>query len=242
MKILALEFSSSQRSVAAVSSGLQNGGFHELQTPGNSGGSDARAVCFSGQVVNEVIETGAGATNALGMVDEALRAANLEREQIECLAVGLGPGSYTGIRAAIALAQGWHLACRVKLIGISSVECLAAQAHAEGLTGPINIIIDAQRNEFYLARYEVSDREWREIEPLRLATLAGLQERERAGELLAGPEVTRWFAKGRPLFPRAAMLGQLALSRNSFVAGDKLEPVYLREITFVKAPPPRVLP
>ena len=44
------------------------------------------------------------------MIEEALREAGLEREQIEVLAVGLGPGSYTGIRVALSLAQGWQLA------------------------------------------------------------------------------------------------------------------------------------
>ena len=53
---------------------------------------------------------GRRSTNALGLVEEALRQAQLDREQIECLAIGLGPGSYTGIRSAIALAQGWQLA------------------------------------------------------------------------------------------------------------------------------------
>ena len=69
------------------------------------------------------------------MIESALRQAGLEREEIECIAVGLGPGSYTGIRAAIALAQGWQLARGVKLLGVSSAECLATQAQAELFTG-----------------------------------------------------------------------------------------------------------
>src|SRR5262249_26329055 len=101
MTILALEFSSPQRSVAILRSPAQ---------------------------VAEVIETGHGVNAPLVMIDEALREAKLEREQIDCLAIGIGPGSYTGIRAAIALAQGWQLAREVKLIGVSSVECIAAQA------------------------------------------------------------------------------------------------------------------
>jgi len=46
----------------------------------------------------------------LRLVERALAEAKVERGQIECVAVGLGPGSYTGIRGAIALAQGWQLA------------------------------------------------------------------------------------------------------------------------------------
>ncbi len=141
------------------------------------------------------------------------------------------------------MAQGWQLAAgqhRIKLLGISSAECLAAGAKAEGLQGRVYVVIDAQRNEFYLAAYDLEG--LREIEPLRLATLAEVQERERARQVIIGPEVAKWFPRGRVIFPRAATLGQLALTRRDFVAGEKLEPIYLRETKFVKAPLPRAWP
>jgi len=219
MTILALEFSSSQRSVAV------------LQEQ-----KDARSLCLG-----EAIETGARSTRALGLVDEALRQAQVEREQIECLAVGLGPGSYTGIRLAIALAQGWQLARPVQLLGLGSAECLAAQAQAGGITGRVEIVIDAQRDEFYLAGYNLSAGSLREAEPLRLVTAAEVRAREQAGGLIVGPEVDKWFAGGRVLFPRAATVGELAQGRTDFVPGEKLEPIYLRETRFVKAPPPRTV-
>jgi len=68
------------------------------------------------------------------------------------LAVGLGPGSYTGIRVALSIAQGWQLAGGVKLLGLSSVECVAAQAQAEKISGRVNVLIDAQRNDFIWRR------------------------------------------------------------------------------------------
>jgi tRNA threonylcarbamoyl adenosine modification protein YeaZ len=220
MKILALEFSSPQRSVAVV-----------------HGGADAAPLCLG-----EAIETGGRSTNALGMVEDALRQAQLDRAQVECLAIGLGPGSYNGMRLAIALAQGWQLARPVKLLGISSVECLAAQAQAEGISGRVEIVIDAQRNELYLAAYDLGPQARRELEPLRLATLAEAQARHQAGATLIGPEVTKWFPTSRVLFPRAATLGQLARDRTDFIPGERIEPIYLRETRFVKAPPPRTLP
>ncbi len=193
-------------------------------------------------VAGEVVETGADGTRALGMIEGVLREAGLEREQIEVLAIGLGPGSYTGIRVALALAQGWQLASRpggIKLLGISSAECVAAQAQVEKISGRVNVLIDAQRNEFYLAAYEISADDRREIEPLRILTRAEVESRAGTDEILIGPEATRWFPNGRMVFPRAAMLGQLALNRSDFVASDKLEPIYLRETNFVKAPPSR---
>jgi tRNA threonylcarbamoyladenosine biosynthesis protein TsaB len=215
MKILAVEFSSDQRSVA---------------------------VAADGRILATAQEVATRATHAFALIEQVLTGAKLEREQIECLAIGIGPGSYTGIRSAIALAQGWQLACPVKLLGISSVECLAADAQLKGWFGKINIVVDAQRNELYLARYEISPDGYHEIGPLKLATLEEVRSQSSGGEMVIGPGVNRWFSAGRELFPSAANLGRLAANHGEFLAGEKLEPIYLRETNFVKAPPLRVLP
>ena len=214
MTILALEFSSAQRSAAIVRPGQPH-------------------------LSVEAVETGAGGTNAFRLVEKVLAGAKIEREQIEGLAIGLGPGSYTGVRVAISIAQGWQLARRVKLLGIGSSRCLAAQAQAAKIFGRVNVVIDAQRNEFYLAAYDISSEGWTEIESLRIVSLAELQTRAIAGGTWAGPEVTRWLPDGKILFPSAATLGQLAAGQNDFVSGNDLAPIYLRETNFVKAPPAR---
>ncbi len=215
MKILALEFSSERRSVAIVDDGRVCG---RAQEPGARGG------------------------RALRLVESALREAGLEREQVECLAVGLGPGSYTGIRSAIALAQGWQLALGTRTLGVSSVEGLAAAAHLEKIRGRINVIIDAQREEFYLAGYEVEPLGWHEVEPLRLALLDDVRARGDSGQLIVGPDAARLFSSGRALFPEAGLIGQLAAQRPDFVRAERLEPIYLRPTAFVKTPPPRPIP
>ena len=224
MTILALEFSSPQRSVA---------------------------VAHAGRVLGEMIETGAslqrerktgasfrqaGAPGAFHMIETVFREAKLEREQVEILAVGLGPGSYTGIRAALAMAQGWQLAREIKLLGVSSMDCLAAQAQAERIFGRVNALVDAQRNECYLATYEISADGWTAIGPVRIVAAGEIQSRSGVPEVLIGPEVTRWFRDGRTIFPRAATLAGLAMRRDDFVAGEKLEPIYLREAHFAKVP------
>ncbi len=246
MKILALEFSSPQRSVA-VATAPDDGTPRRLATVSEiqNPKSEVRAIpvlsLTNSISVSEVVETGCTHTmKPLGMAEEALKQAGIERGQIECLAIGLGPGSYNGIRAAIALAQGWQLACGIKLLGVSSTECIAAQAQADGLRGEFAVVIDAQREEFYLARYKVTADEVRELSALRLVTLAAVRKLRETGAVLIGPEATRWFPEARIVVPRAATLGRLALGRTDFVAGEKLKPIYLRETKFVKAPPPRV--
>jgi len=216
MTILALEFSSEQRSVAVL---REDGA----------------------QIAAEAIESGGRNTAAFGLIEKVLAEAKIEREGIGVIAVGLGPGSYTGIRAAIALAQGWQLARGVKLLGMSSVEALAAQAQVEKIFGRMNVVIDAQRGEFYLATFEVSAGGWREIAPLKIVTLAEIEPHAEANEILIGPEATRWFPAGKNLFPRAATLAGLAAGQRDFVAGEELEPVYLRETNFVKSPQARTI-
>jgi tRNA threonylcarbamoyl adenosine modification protein YeaZ len=220
MKILALEFSSAQRSIAVFDGAL----------PASGG-------------VSEVVETGPPPTKAFAMIEEVLKQGRLEREQVERLAIGIGPGSYSGIRSAIAIAQGWQMGRPVTVIGISSADCIAAQAQAEGILGSIQVGIDAQRKEFYLADYELDATGWRETGPLRLVAVSELESREKAGKssaLLVGPESDRFG--GRRLFPSAATLARLAVARNQPLPANKIEPIYLRATTFVKAPPPRKLP
>jgi len=209
MTILALEFSSDRRSVALARDGV---------------------------VLAEAAEqTGGRATNAIGLIEQVLAMAKISREEIKVLAVGLGPGSYTGIRAAIAVAQGWQLATGAKTIGVRSVDALAAQAQAEKIFGVVNVVVDAQRGEFYLSTWEISKGERREIEPLKIVGAAVLAEKQAMGERCVGQ------VEVGPLLPSAAMVAWLAGETVNFMTADALEPVYLRQVSFVKSPPSRVV-
>ena len=215
MKILSLEFSSERRSVAIV---------------------------VDGDMRSTVEESGGRSTRAFALIERALGEAKLDRDEIECVAVGLGPGSYAGIRVAISIAQGWQVARGIRLLGVSSVECIAAQAQSAKLHGRINVLIDAQRDEFYLAAYEVGEQSLRPIEPLRLIRMEEAGTLGAGGRLLIESDLLPRFPQGRVMLPDAGMLGRLASKRTDFVSGDRLEPIYLRESTFVKAPPARVIP
>jgi tRNA threonylcarbamoyl adenosine modification protein YeaZ len=154
----------------------------------------------------------------------------------------LGPGSYGGVRVGISLAQGWQLARQVELVGVSSSDAIALGLADEGVRGRVSVIVDAQRGEFYLGRYALAEGLVEVMLPLRLATRAEIETSAREGDVLAGPEVTRWFPEGRLAFPRAAVIARMAASRSDIVSGEFLEPIYLRETTFVKSPPPRPIP
>jgi len=192
------------------------------------------ALARDGVLLAEASETGGRDTKAFALIEKVLATAKISREEIEVMAVGLGPGSYTGIRAAIAAAQGWQLARGIKLLGISSVAALAAEAQAQNVFGRVNVVVDAQRGEFYLATWEISPELREEITPLKIVSAAELADRKSGGEIVVGPGAET------ALSPREARLAQLAAGRRDFVRGEDLSPIYLRETSFVKAPPGRV--
>ncbi len=178
----------------------------------------------------------------LTLIERALTESGIEREAIECVAVGLGPGSYAGIRTAIAVAQGWQLARQVRVLGLSSVDVLAAQAHAAGARGRINVVVDARRGELYWARYDLNTEGWTAVQTLRLARWPDLEAVIQQGERLASPN-PGMLEHGVPiLMPDAAMLAEIAARRDDHVAAESLEPIYLRLTSFVKAPAPREIP
>jgi len=203
MTCLALEFSSDRRSVAIAS---ENG------------------------LLSEVVHQGTVQTPVFALIHSALAQADLVRSQIQRLAVGSGPGSYTGIRLAISAVQGWQLATGIPTVGVNSFEGLAVEAAA--FSGPVLLAVDAQRGEFAVA---VAERGLL-IEPIHLLSLEAVQQRIAAGWRVAGPGIPHHLPGAQELFPRAATLARMALSLGE-VPAESLAPVYLREASFVKAAP-----
>lgn len=118
-------------------------------------------------------------------------------EEIDAIAVGLGPGSYTGIRSALAIAQGWYLARGVMAIGVSSAEAIAFEAWRNDLRGPVEVVIDAQRGEVYSVVYELDDGGFEKREKLEI------RGSPRGTGRLIGPDVNGSF-------PSASAIGYLA--------------------------------
>ena len=90
----------------------------------------------------------AHATALLALVDEALAAAGLDLAQVRRLGVGIGPGSFTGLRIGLATARGLAQGLGLPLAPVSSLEALAAGARDEaGPDGAVLAVIDAGRGE-----------------------------------------------------------------------------------------------
>ena len=96
-------------------------------------------------------------TQLLPRIDAALAEHGVAREDIACVAVGRGPGSFTGVRIAMATAKGIASALEVPLVGVSSLDAVAWNAWAAGERGPLSVVADAMRKEVYPVRYLLDD-------------------------------------------------------------------------------------
>lgn len=215
MKILAVEFSSDHRSVAVLD---------------------------GDNLLAEKTITEGRNTAAIQLIEATLTGAKTDRSDIECIAVGIGPGSYTGIRAAIALMQGWQLATGIKVQAMDSLEALALGRQRSGDRGEITFAVDAARGEFYLAKFELENEGIRNIEPTRLAKRDEFEALLESGQPVIGPSLAEKYPVASEHFPSAEFVGRLASQRAEFVEASELEPVYLRQVDFVKAPPLREIP
>jgi tRNA threonylcarbamoyladenosine biosynthesis protein TsaB len=199
MKILALDFSTLRRSAAVVDE--------------------------NGNELSSVTQESQRAGSPFPLISEALD--TIHPEEIDAIAVGLGPGSYTGIRSSLAIAQGWNLARNVPAAGVSSAEAIAFAAFAKGLRGAAEVVIDAQRGEVYSALYNLTD--FSLLRPLKILPRPETKT-------LIGPEAKRWSEEGVVIEPSAAIIGKLASREKNFGPPERLEAIYLREPSFVKAP------
>ncbi len=123
------------------------------------------------------------ATRLLGMAHELLERAGVYWEEVDRLAVGVGPGTFTGLRVGVASARGLAQSLSAELVGVSSLRALgeralAASSGETGIVGPAAALaaIDARRGEMFLAAYELHDGAVVELAGARALAPADLAE------------------------------------------------------------------
>ena len=170
------------------------------------------ALVSDGEVLGERTSR---AVTLLEDVDALVRQAGMHTGDIEALAVGIGPGSFTGIRIGLATARGLALALDVPVAGVSTLDALAA-----GAPGAVPVI-DARRREVFLPGRVLAPAEV-EVESGRTYVGNGAV-RYRSVLEAAGAEVPP-DADERHL-PRARFHAALA---RGFGPAEEVEPLYLR--------------
>ena len=96
-------------------------------------------------------------TQLIPRIDALLAERGIARGDIACMCVGRGPGSFTGVRIAMATAKGIASALEVGLVGVSSLDAVAWGVWEFGARGEVAVVADAMRKEVYPVRYLVDD-------------------------------------------------------------------------------------
>jgi len=173
------------------------------------------------------------------LVERVVGEAGLALEDVEGIAVSIGPGSFTGLRVGLALAKGLAFAGGLPLVGVPTLEALAWVADAEPGTS-LCAALDARKREVYAALFTVTAEGPRRLTPdlaLSPAALAARLPRPctlvgDAGEVYA--DVLGAHARVLPFathHPRGGVIARLGAAR--LAAGEAantgtLEPVYVR--------------
>jgi tRNA threonylcarbamoyl adenosine modification protein YeaZ len=82
-------------------------------------------------------------------IDDLLGSAGLQKKEIEALVVGLGPGSFTGLRIGLAVAKGMAVALKIPLVGVSLFELAAHRFRND--SEPVKLLIPFRRDELVAA-------------------------------------------------------------------------------------------
>ena len=95
------------------------------------------------------------AQRILTVIEELLLSANSKINQLDAIAFGCGPGSFTGIRIAVSVAQGLAYAAGLPVIAVSSLAALAQSAYDDLGWKHLLVGVDARINEVYWGAYQV---------------------------------------------------------------------------------------
>ena len=193
-----------------------------------------------------VVEGGAQASaRMLPLALEGLAACGLGVAQLDAVAFGAGPGAFTGLRCACAVAQGLAFGARIPVVAVDSLMLVAEDARAALALGAgiaLWVAMDARMHEVYAACYRLDGTRWQVVDAPALYTLDALAARWRARppQVVAGSAVQA-FAGRLPFGDaitkpdaddRAAALLRVALQRHAdgaTVDAAHAMPLYLRD-------------
>ncbi|MCD9524915.1 tRNA (adenosine(37)-N6)-threonylcarbamoyltransferase complex dimerization subunit type 1 TsaB [Photobacterium carnosum] len=193
-------------------------------------------------------------TKILPMIDAVLADAGIKLKQLDALAYGRGPGSFTGVRIGIGIAQGLAFGANLPMIGVSTLAAMAQGSFRLHQADHVLTAIDARMGELYWAQYQrKTDGDW---------LLLGNEQVIAPDVLLANVQAdtntwltagTGWEAYpelltqlpfnaqlGSVLYPDSqdmVYLAKYAFARGEIVTAEVASPIYLRDtVTWKKLP------
>ena len=175
---------------------------------------------------NEPMDKGQ-AERLMPMLEEMLQQAGIGWRDLTALAVGTGPGNFTGVRISVAAARGLALGLGVPAVGVSRLEALA---HL--LPRPLTVIEDARRGEVYVQAFTQEGAGPARVVPAAAETRGVVTGNARAGGL----------DQAMPLAQAMAEIARARLRSGQTV--QRPAPFYLRaaDAALPSDPPPVILP
>ena len=171
-------------------------------------------------------------------MERLLRRAAVPARSVELVAVGTGPGSYTGLRVGITAARAFAYASGARLLGIPSCDAWAAAAEVGTAGTPLAVVLDAKVKAVYLALYEPRGGAWARTDGPLLLAPADAAARVPSGARIVGDGVAAYAeafapraADLRPDHADAVEVARIALTRDLRGERDALEtvvPLYLK--------------
>lgn len=171
-------------------------------------------------------------------VEEMLKKSDVGISDLEALGVAIGPGSFTGLRIGLALAKGLALVRHIPLIGIPSLDVLAAAQAQTNI--PMAASLRAGRGRLAVGWYKLAEDSWQSSGNLEVLTAQDLSERIHSPTLVCGEFTERErrllkrkrknvvLASPAQSLRRPAFLAELAWER--WQAGDTADPATLSPI------------
>ena len=114
------------------------------------------ALANAGELINQkTAHSKRASQSVLSLIDEVLRDSSVSIRQLDAISVVTGPGSFTGLRVGVGVAQGLSLAHGTPLLGISTLALLAKTASMQIEHNCFLVCLEAREFEIYVGRYEI---------------------------------------------------------------------------------------
>jgi tRNA threonylcarbamoyladenosine biosynthesis protein TsaB len=130
----------------------------------------------------------------LALAAEALAAAGVSWADVTRLGVGVGPGTFTGLRIGVATARALAQGLGAEVVAVSTLEALALGAREAGAQGPVAAVLDARRGEAFVAAWDAAGARVLEPSAWRPERLAELPANAPGSWLAVGDGAVRFRA------------------------------------------------
>jgi tRNA threonylcarbamoyladenosine biosynthesis protein TsaB len=161
-------------------------------------------------------------------IGKLLKKTRLGIGKIDCFAISVGPGSFTGLRIGVTVVKGLAYALKKKIVAVPTLDVIAD--NAKGLEGIICPVLDARKNKVYACIYKSDGKRVKRISKYLLLPLEELLKKlsKYDNVIFLGDTVNNNFGKDwHPKAEAVARLGAEYRKEKKFVEARDLEPLYL---------------